>query len=346
MDNLPRITLMNTRLTKTLLGLLLLAALVSPTHRAEALTTSPIRLELSANPGETISGEFELYNDARKQRVYEISIADFESKDETGQPKFIPEKKGLANWITLDERTVTFEPLERKKIGFTIAIPATAEPGGYFAAALASTKSGAPENAGDVAVEAQVGTLLLTQVNGNFVQGADILEFKTDGAHFFKSLPVDFYFRFQNEGASWVKPLGDIVIHNTFGGTSQIITANPDGSNVLPRSIRRFTAAWLTSSGETQAKDANRPEKPKEGYWNAITHQFKHFAFGRYTANLTLTYGDSTQTQTKATTSFWVIPWELLSLVIGSILVLSLFIFIVVYVLLKKILKRQSANKK
>ena len=329
---------------KIILGLTTLILLVtSLPQTAAALTASPIRLELAANPGQTISGEFELYNDARKPRVYQISIADFESKDESGQPKFVLEKKGLSQWITLDQDMLSFGPLERKEVGFTVTIPANAEPGGYFAAALASTVGETPENAGDVAVEAQVGTLLLTQVNGNFLEGADILEFKTKDARFFRALPVDFFYRFQNEGASWVKPLGDIVIHNMFGGTSQIVTANPDGSNVLPRSIRRFEASWLNTKGEAQAKDAQRPENTPKGFWNAVKHEFNNFALGRYTANLTLTYGDSTQKQTKAAASFWVIPWELLSLVLGFLLILSTFIFIVVYVLVKKTVKRKSS---
>lgn len=335
---------MNKPIMKKLILLLLLVVLLSSAFHtiATALTASPVRLELQADPGTTITPTFKLYNDSRTPQTYYLSFRNFESQGESGQPHFTDNNTGLASWAQT-EASVSIQALEWKDIQLSITIPKDAEPGGYTAAVFGSTIP--PENLGEgqLGLQSDVGTLLLLRVSGDLVQGADILEFNTKNKkRSFSSLPVDFYYRFQNEGESWVKPLGDINIHNMLGRTSKIVPANPNGSNVLSKSIRKLEASWLTSGGEkTQDARAERPPGPPEGFWNKVQHEWKHFAFGRYTADLTLTYNNDTGTTTKAKTTFWVMPWHLITVIGAALLALITIITLVVVFVVMVVLRRK-----
>lgn len=308
--------------------LLPLAAVFTVAH---ALTMSPVKAELAADPGQRIDTNFILTNEQNDTNTYYISAQNFNAKDESGTPLFSPKKDGFVTWIEV-RSSVVLGPKEQKEIPYSVTIPHGTEPGGYFAGIFASSIPPEEKNNGDVAVESQVGTLLLLRVSGPVTEETSILEFFTkEKKSVFASLPVDFYFRFQNSGQSWAKPLGDIVIKNMAGKTSKVIPANPEGSNVLPKSIRRLEGAWLTNTGDQiQGKNAERPPVTPSGYWNKVKHEWKYFALGRYTANLSLTYNNDTSTTAKAATAFWVVPVHFLSVVIPAgilaLLILRFFI--------------------
>ncbi len=308
------------RLTKAfacLVFVCLLAILLQGT--AKALTVSPVKAELEIDPGKRLHSKLVLTNEEQDTKIYYLSVQNFNAKDESGVPQFSPKNDGLASWVEIESKVV-LGPKEQKDIPYSIAVPLGTEPGGYFAGIFASAVPPEEKNNGDVAVETQVGSLLLVRVSGAVTESTEILEFFTkDKKSVFTSLPVDFYFRFQNSGQSWAKPLGDLIIKNMAGKTTKVIPANPDGSNVLPKSIRRFEASWLTNSGdEIQDKKAERPPAPPQGYWNKVKHEWKYFALGRYAANLSLTYNNDTNTTTKATTAFWVVPVHFLSVVVPA----------------------------
>lgn len=279
--------------------------------RAQALTVSPVRLELTADPGKTIGGTIELYNDEGAAKTFYSSFENFEALGETGTPHFTPGTTGLASWIQAPSQ-VTLKAKEDKKLDFSITVPKDADPGGHFAAIFWSQNQPSATGAGQVAVSAKIGILVLLNVTGAVNEAAGLLEFKaTGGQKFFSSLPVGFYYRFNNKGGDRVQPVGDVKITNTFGQTAATIDANPSKGNVLPNSVRRFEVSWV----------GKHPELTNSGFFGAVKYEWKNFAFGWYTAHLSLTYG----TQGEATTasfSLFVIPWQLLSVVLVILLIL------------------------
>jgi flagellar biosynthesis/type III secretory pathway M-ring protein FliF/YscJ len=102
---------------------------------------------------------------------------------------------------------------------------------------------------------------------------------------------------------------------------SKVIDGNPNQGNVLPKSVRRFETAW--TKGNTNYGD--EVEMMPMGFWEKVSYEWKNFAFGKYTATLTLTY-TSKKLVDSATTSFYVFPWHLL-LVVLAVLVVIWFIF-------------------
>ena len=116
----------------------------------------------------------------------------------------------------------------------------------------------------------------------------------------FESQPIEFIARLKNEGSTHEQPTGSIVVSDMFGNKIAGVNVNLTQNNVLPGSIRKFT--------QTLDKGALGDR----------------FLFGRYTADMKVSYGSRGQSMT-ASTSFWVIPYRLIGfaiilLIIGYIM--------------------------
>jgi|GEM_PF-6399128 len=82
---------------------------------AQALTVSPPKIELTADPGKTISGSFLVSNEQQSKKTFYTTFENFEAQGETGVPKFVAATEGLGAWIT-GVSQVTLDPGQEKKI--------------------------------------------------------------------------------------------------------------------------------------------------------------------------------------------------------------------------------------
>jgi hypothetical protein len=184
----------------------------------------------------------------------------------------------LADWITVSPTgNVTIQPGSTQDYIVSINVPDDAEPGSHFGSVVFSTLP--PEQEGSAALVSQeIAPVILIRVAGDVTESADIEEFRTEKSFYSSSDGgVVLLSRLENTGNVHFKPVGKIVIENMWG--SQVAEIELDRRNVLPESIRQISSDW----------------KP-EG-----------FQFGRYTATLTLVYGDSDEIRT-AETSFTIVP--------------------------------------
>lgn len=302
--------------TSSLLGLFL--ALLALPLAAHAITVSPVRLELNGDRGTVVHGEFKIFNEQKEPQTFYTNSENFQAQGETGNPSFTGGSTGLASWITAPSQ-VTVPAGQVQVVPFSIAIPAGAEAGGHFAAIFLGTQPNGGSGSGQiqVSISGKVGILILLRVNGEVKEGGDLLEFGIkDDVHFFTSLPVSFYYRFQNSGNDRIKPVGVLAIKNLIGLTSANVDANQGTGNVLPGSIRRFDFDW----DKAEEGVVNPAPEASSGFFGAVSHQWRHFAFGRYSANLDLTYGADQKT-VSASTSFWVLPWQLLLVILLIVVV-------------------------
>ncbi len=286
------------------------AVFVTHIDSAQAATISPPRLELAGDPGAQVSGQIKLSNDKLIPQTFFLFARDFEAQDESGNPQFVTSSDGFSTWLDFPP-SVTLGPRGDQTIVFTAQIPGDIEPGGYFAAVFASTEEPASQP-GQVAVQGQIGTLVFLRVNGDVPESTSILEFgTTDRNRFYTSLPISFYYRFQNSGNDRVLPLGDIIITNTIGRTTKIIPANPTQGNVLPKSIRRFNSTWEPDHAASGS-----------GFWPAVRYEASNFALGLYTAHLNIAYGNTSTQTASATYKFFVFPWQLILVVVVGLAVI------------------------
>lgn len=285
--------------------------MLSVGQEALALTISPVKIEISGDPGQTLTGEVELFNEQAETKTLFSTNENFEPSGDTGSPKFVGGDTGLATWITLTNGKVTIEPNQTVKVPYSIAIPADAEPGGYFSAVFWSEDNPAAREAGDVSIGGKLGVLILLRVNGDIKEAAGISNFAIDGSRWITQLPVKFVYRFKNDGADRVVPLGNIEIKNIFGGTTVTLLANENEGSVLPNSIRKFETLWGVPKKEGETSS----------FFGTVGAQLADFHFGMYTANLSLSYGATNQVATDSF-RFFFIPWQLLSVAVLTLIAL------------------------
>jgi hypothetical protein len=301
-----------------IISLMILVTAFVTTAKANAFTYTPVRFELSGNPGQTITSKITLINEEITDKTLYSSFRNFEAEGEEGTPKFVESKEGLASWMTVIPK-ITLASKESKTINFSIDIPSDATPGGYFSAIYwCTTPPGSSGNA-QVAIGTCYAPIVLLRVNGNVKEEAQILNFSIDNdQNFFTALPVGMSYRFQNGGADRAKPVGDVTLRNFFGIKAATVDANDVKGNVLPGQIRHFRVTWAKEN-----QNVDEPE-PSRGFFEQLSYEWHNFAFGHFTANLAIAYGSQNKTL-EADTSFWVIPWQLL-IVIIIIALLALWI--------------------
>lgn len=274
---------------------------------ALALTVSPAKIEVQADPGETLRGEIEIFNEQVDTKTFFISSENFESRGDSGAPYFIGSENGLATWIRVDPE-VTIDSGKRIRVPYTIVVPANASPGGYFAAVFFGSQPPKGTGGGEVTIGGKIGVLILLRVQGEVEESAGLIDFAIDGgARFSSTLPIIFAYSFNNTGGDRAVPRGEIKVKNMLRFTSATLLANEREGSVLPNSTRRFEVVW----GEKLA-DVNAPPP---GFFTMAWRQLKDFHFGWYTARLNLLWGASGQTA-DSSYSFFVFPWQLILILV------------------------------
>lgn len=293
----------------------MLVTIFSPIHKSFALTLTPIRLEINGDTGQTLSEEMTLINERDTEETYYSSYANFEAQGESGSPSFVEAKDDIGTWMSAVP-SIVLPPKSSKIVQVKIAIPSNADAGGHFGAIFWGTTP--PNNTGtSVSIGAKTGMLVLLRVNGDVAEKGGVLEFATQNKQtYFTSLPISFYYRFQNNGGDRIKPTGDILMKDTIGLTGAKISANPVEGNILPNQVRKFETVWQGKDGPTPLDD-----KSQGNFFNKVGYEWRNFAFGRYKAEMNLSYGTKNEVAT-AVFSFWVFPWHLTLLSIIALLII------------------------
>lgn len=278
---------------------------------AQALEIAPPVVNLSADPGETVTAQLNLRDVSDGQLIVTNQINDFVADGEDGTPKILmeegePNPYSLRPWI-VPLPQLLLEPRQIERLPVTINVPADAAPGGYFA--VVRFTATAPELEGNgVSLSASLGALILLTVKGDAKEAMAVESFSVtnkDGevTSLLESKPVNFVVRLKNNGNVHEQPAGQVTVTDIFGKTVGAVNINMPPRNVLPGSIRRFEVPFDSSViGDKML-------------------------FGFYTAKLNVTYGQGNKKYTIEETvkTFWVIPYKLIGgIVLGLIIIFFL----------------------
>lgn len=273
---------------------------VGTTNSANTLKVSPVRTDITVEPGSSKTIETILTNLTDEEIVVDTLENDFVAADERGTPSLVLNEGEYAPSHSLKRYIepigqVTVPAKESVPVEVKITVPADADAGGYFGAvrfAPAQTGSG-----GQVNLSASVASIILLTVPGDLVEKASLTDFEvrqngTSSAYFGSGENLQLYTRFTNSGNVQVGPFGKISV---LKGDEVVYEADFNDADprevILPDSARRW---------ETPLKDID--------------------GFGKYTVKATFTYGSSNQT-IEATKDFWVIPVTFIIAVVAVILV-------------------------
>lgn len=278
-----------------------LLAPVSTVHAQQngaGLAISPPSFDLSANPGDTITNSIRVDNTQSQSLNIAVDVRNFTALGEEGEVNLTDQDStySLAKWVTVSPTTAVVAPGDSQVFQYSIAVPSNAEPGGRFGSIIFKTSAKPLTGQTGVSVGQEIGSLIFLKIAGNVTEKSSIVSFQT-AAHINQYKPVSFTVRVRNDGNVHIKPVGTVTITNFFG--HKIATLPLDTHNVLPTAIRRMDTQWNGGS---------------------------KFIFGKYTATASLTYGSNNQIIT-ASTSFWGLPYTIILVCLGVLILLGLLIY-------------------
>lgn len=263
----------------------------------QGLEISPPLIEQKSDPGQSVDLTIKLRNITKSTLIAKASADDFVTQGEEGVPKVLIDPNDVSpysirGWLeAVPDQKIT--PNQQVSIKIKLNVPAKASPGGHYGVIRFTALPEGVEGSG-VALSASIGTLLLVTVSGPVTENAKIEEFSISQSgkksSFYEYGPLSLTEKISNSGSIHFKPVGEVVIKNTFGRQVAVLKVNDPPGNILPSSTRKFT----------QTLDKKR-------------------LFGRYKATLTLIYGSSNKTLNQ-TIYFWVIPYKLIAVILFAII--------------------------
>lgn len=274
------------------------------------LRITPIRQEFIIAPGQGETYEIEVTNITRDPINVVTVVNDFESDNETGQPRIIVDDQeetpySLQSYVTLPE-PFELDGGESRDVTITIDLPDSIAPGGYFGVVRFAVGLNADE-VSNIALAASVGSLLLISVAGDVQENMELgyieaRQTQSDGnkrsGSFFETAPDVIAVNLRNTGNSILKPFGQVTVKNMLGQevANYEFNGGQTRGNVLPQSARTF---------EDSVSGLGR--------------------IGRFTVEANLSYGEGGGNLINAQTTFWVIPWKILLAVLAAIAFLVWF---------------------
>jgi hypothetical protein len=304
------------------LGALPAGAVTGPLN----LTTSPLPILLTAQPGETVTTELRVKNSSTQTERLRIDLYKFTARGEQGDPYLLDPEPGdrSVEWVSFSKSEFEAPPGEWQTIQMSIAIPADAAFGYYYAVAFTRADAPKPEP-GNTAITGGTAVLVLLEATSpNAKRQAELVEFKAD-RRFYEFLPVNLSVRMRNSGNVHLAPFGNIFLSGP--GSPGRLEVNSSRGNILPQSNREFSVKWADgfpvytpkTEAEKVVMDENgRPKQVLEWNFNEVPK----LRIGRYTAKLVMVYDNGQRdVPLEGVVSFWVVPWRLLG---GALLVAAL----------------------
>ena len=272
----------------------------------------PALFEQTVNPGDQFSTSVSVSNPGTGSRQFTVGVEDISGMSQGGEPVFstssVPEY-GLSSWVELGKTVITVPAGAALRCRSPLRFRRTRVLAGITERFLFR-----PAQVGRhrmvLGLGYEVGALLEFRITGDAAEQAEIKEFSTD-AGLYQSPKVTFNTTIANEGNILLQPRGPVDVTNMFGQKVGTIVMNDLGASIFPGTNRSFAATW-TGSG---------------------------FAFGQFTAVMTLNYGDVGNKTITASTAFWVVPVIPIVVVLGSII-----FFILIFVWSVKMYVRRRVN--
>lgn len=285
---------------------------------ANTLKVSPLRTDVTANPGETKVVKIIVTNPSDNEISVKPIENDFVADDaEDGSPAIILDENEYAEENSLKRFLVPMESFnipakESVTVEATIVVPNDAEPGGYFGAVRFAPTT--PDGGGQVNTSPSVASLILLRVNGDVTEKLELTDFQLlqsqKATNFLTSTDdLSMLVRFKNDSKVQLAPFGEISVQK--------------GNEVV----------YKSSFNSKEQQDMILPSSARR--WNVPLTDIE--GFGKYKVTATFSYGTSNQTE-EVSQYFWVIPLPILLL---AIIILAVVVLVVVLL----VLKRRSGGK-
>lgn len=266
----------------------------------------PGKIETQITPGRTQTFEMTITNRTGIDRRFNIEIEDMTgSADGKDSIILLGDDRGpysIKDYIQLPATSFDLKQGQRARVPVKIAIPADAEPGGFYGSVLVNTVSIEGENNqvnGSAVARSpiiqRVGVLFFVTVPGEAMYEGELVDFSmVPKKSWIEKGPVNFVITYENTGVVHLNPYGELRITNMFDEEIGFVELEPWFA--LPKSVRL-----------------------REITWN------RDLLYGKYTATLYLNRGYDDIIDQRSIT-FWVIPWKFILAGFGVVFICFLLI--------------------
>lgn len=275
------------------------------------LKISPVRTDLAIDAGAKGTVTMHVFNITNAPIEVNPIENDFVAgPEENGTPAIILSPTQYAPTHSLKRfmqplpSTLTVPANNSIAVTLTIAVPKSAQAGGYFGAIRFAPASTAGSK--QVNLSPSIASLILMTVPGPAVQSVGITNFDIEqdgstGTNFRNSKNLSLFIRFQNKGNLQEAPFGQIYVQK---GKKTVYSYN---------------------FNENQPQDEILPDSYRR--WSFPLHGIG--SFGKYTVGAALTYGTGTQQSIDITKTVWIIPTVLIYSVIAGVVALIIIITLI-----------------
>jgi len=288
----------------TLLPTLILSFFLIKEAKAQEnifLTASPARQELLVDPGEKTAIVIKFLNQSSAPVSGALQVGDFIVEDKDGSPTFLGQEATVssrfaaASWVELPYEKITIAPKDKVVIQAKINVPLNAEAGGRYFAIFFEPSGDVGGTTGlekeaETPIASRLASLISLRVAGPVEEKAYVTQLQAP--RFLEYGPIPVLTEIKNMGNYHIRPKGTVSLVSLFGKKvdEEILIEQ----NIFPETSRTF-------------------ENKLGGKW----------LFGKYKIEFSAVYGETGKILT-ATVFTWILPWKLMALIIGAIVILIL----------------------
>jgi hypothetical protein len=280
---------------------------------AESIQITPAIVEDNVNPGETYTFSIRVTNTSESEKTLYLLAQDIKGLDAKGLPIFAddgePTGYELTSWISFPYESVTLAANETRAVPFSVAVPANASPGAHFAGVFFDIRPERLRTTG-AGVGIRVASVVNLRIAGDATEEIRLREFST-ASYIYSAPPVTFETRAENLGNVLMRPTGVIEITDMLGKKVATVNVNETAAPIFPASDRTHETLW----------------------------EHDGFTFGKYTAVVSLVYGDDVRKTISAETSFWILPGKLIMTVLGIFFAVMFVLYVIMKMYVRKKLR-------
>ena len=294
------------------------------------IITSPLPINLTAKPGETLTTDIRVKNGGTETEQLKVTLMKFSAYGDEGKPAIADRAPGddYFDWVSFSPQIFEAPANVWVTVKMTITLPKTAAFGYYYAPVFSRASAPIPAKGKQNSLLGSAAVLVLVDVDAPGAKRTANIESFSVGKHVYEFLPATFSIRIHNSGNVHLMPNGNVFIKQ---GSKELATLHvqPAQANVLPNSSRVFTSKWSDGFPAYLPKEAggkvvldNNDQPVTELKWDFS--KLSKLRFGRYTAHLLMAYDDGQRdVPLEAVASFWVIPWRILAVVLVIVLLVG-----------------------
>ena len=267
------------------------------------IVVGPARQTVKIDPGATKTLNIRFVNQSGLPLNGIFGVSDFIVTDEKGTPTFIDSLPGgfstpysASSWVTLPYQEITIPAKDLVTVQFKVEIPEDALAGGRYFGVYFEPGGKIEEKQEEVikevgtAIETRIAGLVYLKVSGPVSESAFVSRFFAPV--FMEYGPLPLQTQILNRGNYHITPIGTITVKNIFGKVIEEQTLKEQ--NIFPDAIRIYENNFA-----------------------------KKWMIGKYTYDLTATYGEGGQVLT-ASSYTWVFPYKLIIIIILAIVIIIL----------------------